>query len=247
MTIWLYCICHNEARLMPYLLRHYTPWVDKLIFYDDASDDGTAQLIAAAPQTELRPWTGSSGMVDDEFLELANRQYREARGQADWVLWIDADEFIYHPQVREVLARYQQEGVTVPLVAGYAMIATALPKGEGQIYDYIKTGMPSPEWSKRVVFNPNIDMRWHVGRHSLFVDASNQSQIIPSAQADLKLLHYRYLGTDYVQARCAKNYAREPQRCRERSYGDNNFPGATKHYSPHWFAQVVTQPWEEVL
>ena len=41
MTIWLYCICRNEARLMPYLLRHYETFVDKLIFYNDQSDDGT--------------------------------------------------------------------------------------------------------------------------------------------------------------------------------------------------------------
>ena len=164
MTAWLYCICRNEARLLPYLLRHYTTFVDKLIFYDDQSDDGTRDLIRACPSAELRDWPGSHGIVDDEFLNFANEQWKEARGKAEWVIWIDADEFIYHPDIKNVLDRYLKEGVDLPQILGYTMVSDHFPTTSGQIYDEIKTGFYDDVWSKPAIFRSN--MRWNMGRHN---------------------------------------------------------------------------------
>lgn len=49
MNIHLYCICRNEAPLMPYFLRHYSHWVDRMTFLDGGSNDGTRGIISDCP------------------------------------------------------------------------------------------------------------------------------------------------------------------------------------------------------
>jgi len=164
MRIWLYCICRNESKLMPYFLRHYASWVDQLIFYDDQSTDGTREMIAACPKAVLRDWPGEHGIVDDQFLDFANQQWMEAIGKSEWVIWVDADEFLYHPNILSLLDGYLSEGVELPQVQGYLMISDHFPTTTGQIYDEIRTGIPDDIWSKQAIFRGN--MKWNMGRHS---------------------------------------------------------------------------------
>lgn len=246
MTVWLYCICRNEERMMPYFLRHYSTWVDKLIFYDGRSTDGTRSLIQSCPKAELRDWPGEDGLVDDQFRDFANEQWKESKGKADWVLWVDADELLYHPSMLELLDRYLKEGVEVPHVAGFAMVWSRFPTSSGQIYDEIKTGFRSPEWDKPEIFRPCLNMAWNVGRHSLNLDIIGRNPV-SSREREIKLLHYRYFGLDYIRERGEKNVSRQPQRCKLLNYGDNNFPGATKAYSVNWFKDVLKQQFPEVI
>lgn len=244
MTIWLYAIIRNEALLIPYLLRHYTPWVDKIIFYDGHSTDGTREMISACPKAELRDWAGSDGLVDDEFHVFANTQWQEARGQADWVAWIDADEFLYHPKMRAVLQGYLDMGVEVPRIDGYTMCAQKFPTTTGQIYDEVKTGFPDLIWSKPALFQPRIDMRFTMGRHGIEFNACNPRR---SESARIKLLHFRGLGLDYVRSRHARNWARVPARCREMNLGNNTQPGWTENHGVAWFETMLKKEWPEVI
>lgn len=230
MKIWLYCIIRNEAKILPYFLKHYTPWVEKLIFYDDQSDDGTREMLQACPQSELRNWPGSHGIVDDEFLIFANEQWKEAKDIADWIIWVDADEFIYHRNITDVLLGYIAAGVDCPLIDGYTMMSDHFPTTDGQIYDEIKTGFKDECWSKQVVFRENI--RWNVGRHSL---DTMRCQPRMSETAEIKLLHYRCLGMDYLRWRHDRNWQRVPDHCRAKSYGLNCEPGHVGHHSLNWF------------
>ena len=151
MTIWLYAIIRDEAPIMPYFLRHYAPWVDKLIFYDGGSTDGTREMIVACPKAELRDWAGSDALVDDEFHVFANTQWHEARGKADWVIWVDADEFLYHPKIQQLLAKYMANGIEVPKIAGYTMCSEKFPTTTGQIYEEVRNGFPDLIWSKPAI------------------------------------------------------------------------------------------------
>lgn len=242
MTIWLYCICRDEEMMMPYFLRHYGTFVDRMNFFDGGSTDRTLEIIAGCPQAICRPWTGSTGIVDDEFTNFANEQWKEARGQADWVIWVDADEFVYHPNILEVLWRYRQEGVEVPRIEGYTMLSDRFPTTLGQIYTEVKTGIPDNCWSKQAVFRG--DIHYNMGRHSLNLDAFNPVQ---SATAELKLLHYRGLGLDYVKARHLRNWSRVPERCRQQNCGTNTSPGWTGHHGLDWFKERLSEPRKNVI
>lgn len=259
MNIWLYCVCRNEAVLMPYLLRHYVTLADKLIFYDAGSTDGTAEMLKAemlksGSGVELREWPGSDELADDELHCFASEAWREARGRADWVCWIDADEFLVPVNqgarleaggtlLRLLLARYLLAGVTLPQVEGYTMVSDGPPTKDGQIYDEIRTGFPDPVWAKSALFQPCVEMAFHPGRHSYL----NHPSLIPSATKEIRLLHYRALGLAYLKARHERNWARVPPRCRERNLGVNCEPGHEGHHGVQWFEEVMKQPWPEVV
>lgn len=245
MKVWVYCILRNEAALLPYFLRHYSTFADRITFYDDHSDDGSRQIIEAWPKTVLRDWNGEHGIVDDEFLACANQEWKEAIGHADWVAWVDIDEFLYHPSILEVMNRYMDEGVDIPTIAGYGMVSNAFPTTSGQIYDEIKTGFRSPEWDKCELFRTTVNMVWNVGRHSL--NRERMGRLNMSERFDIKLLHYRYLGADYVRQRNQRNHERQPERCKRLSYGDNVRPDANKTYSTKWFMDFKNQPFPNVI
>jgi len=241
MTVWLFSIVRNEAPLLPYFIRHYAPWVSKFIFYDGGSDDGTRDIIRSCHTAELRDWPGTNALADDEFLAFANEQWKEARGQADWIAWCDADEFLYAPNILDVLARYLREGIELPLVAGFTMVSKIFPTTTGQIYDEVRTGLPDAPWSKPVIFRNA--MRWTVGRHGVDVNFKPRR----SATAEIKLLHYRALGMDYVRARHARNWARVPDRCRRLSLGANCNPDYEGAYSLAWFEEQISKELPTVI
>ncbi len=157
MKVAVFAVMHNEAAMLPYWLRHYLPLADRVTIFDDHSDDGTPEM-AAAFGCAVRPCPGA-GLDDQEFVDFAAATYPEVRGEFDWCLWVDADEFIYHPDLRGRLAQYQAEGVALPHVAGYAMFANAFPTTAGQIYDEVKVGARAPFYDKPVVFEAYADSR----------------------------------------------------------------------------------------
>lgn len=242
MKIWLFCICRDESPIMTYFIRHYEQFCDKLIFYDDQSTDGTREIITSCPKSELRDWPGEHGIVDDDFMDFANEQWKEARGQADWVIWVDADEFVYHSELESVLKGYMEDGIHHPSLCAYTMVSDSFPTTNGQIYDEVKTGFRDTYWDKHAIFRG--DIRYNVGRHS--VDKGN-FQYRPSPTQIIKLLHFRCLGMDYLKARHTRNWGRVPQRCRNFSYGANCAPGFEGHHGIVWFEQQMKLPRENVI
>lgn len=231
MNTWVYSVMHNEAPLLPYFMRHYQTVADHIVIYDDHSTDGTPELAAAYANVSVRPYP-LAGLDDSEFVDFAAAAYPEARGQADWCLWVDADEFIYHPDLRGRLAQYQAQGVTLPHVAGYAMFANAFPVTDGQIYDEVHTGVPYSAYDKPVVFNPALNLRWIAGKHTL-ADAGGAER---GGAAELKLLHFRHLGERYFTERNARNYARMTARNIALNHGFQTYP--EHQATAGWAAQV---------
>jgi hypothetical protein len=217
--------------------------VDQLTFWDDQSTDSTRSLISACPKAILNDWPGEHGIVDDQFLDFANEQWKSARGNAHWVIWVDTDEFLYHPNILNVLEQYLNDGVDLPEIQGYTMVSDHFPTTSGQIYDEIKTGFQDDIWSKAVIFRGN--MIWNVGRHSVNYDAFTPSK--KSGRMDLKLLHYRALGWDYLEWRHRRNWERVPERCRQKNFGTNCSPGWQGHHGLDWFREIMARKLPEVI
>lgn len=240
--IWLYCICRNEEPIMPYFLRHYSKFVHRMTFFDDKSTDRTREIIASCPKAICVDWPGEPGIVDDQFLEFANETWKEARGHAEWVIWVDADEFLYHPDIVPLLERYYNEGVEVPQISGYTMVSDHFPTTDGQIYDEVKTGFADGVWDKKAIFR--VHMYWNVGRHSVNFSKFNPKSSVGS---EIKLLHYRVLGWDYLVNRHTRNWERVPERCRRMNFGTNCSPGWPGHHGLDWFKEKMGTPLIEVV
>lgn len=225
MRIWVFSIMRNEATLLPYWLRHYTTFAERIIVYDDNSDDGSRELLTnAGVDVRDYPATGIDETVD---YALTNSQYKEARGFADWVMWVDGDEFIYHPHLVERLAELAAKGVTMPHVQGYNMCADAPPVGNGQIYEEIYTGVKDNYYSKPEVINPSLEFEWGVGRDSRGMRFADKAVRESDGQPPLKLLHYRWLGRDYFLARNRARYERycNPKHASNQHQVAENFDG----------------------
>src|SRR6185437_11174959 len=125
---WAYALVYNEAPLIAYWVRHYLSFCEKAILYVDVdTDDGTAE-IAEAEGALVRPWDGHGiGLDDDRFVCFANDTWPESTGHAQWVIWVDADEFLFHPHLIDRLDTMQEQGVTVPSTDYYVMVSENPP------------------------------------------------------------------------------------------------------------------------
>jgi hypothetical protein len=205
MLIDVYSVMHNEEVLLPYWLRHYETVADRIFVWEDQSTDNTRQILAHHPKVTFLP-TDCKGDDDPCWITKLFPQYEQvSRGVADWVMIADADEFIYHPQLREVLQKEKDIGTEVILCQGYAMVSDNLPVGDGQIYDEIMLGLPDSLESKWTIHSPDVYIRYHKGRHG---KPMRNKRGGANRASGIKLLHYRYLGDQYFEQRDKTNLRR---------------------------------------
>jgi glycosyltransferase involved in cell wall biosynthesis len=241
-TCWAYTLAYQEATLIRYWVSHYRAFCERVVVYvDDASDDGTAS-IAAEHGAEVR-FHKTGGLDDIAFVRFAQEHYKEARGHAEWVVWVDADEFLYHPFLKERLAQLREQGVNLPQVQGYQMVGEAPPRGPLPITAQITKGLPAREYSKVCVFAPELEVAWEVGKHTANVGGA----VVGGGGDDpLKLLHYRYLGAEWLTQRNARNYARMGEGQLGRRHGVETYPDHAGAFSPAWYAEQTANAVEVV-
>lgn len=236
----------NESALLKFWIRHYDAFADEIHFFDDGSDDGSREIIAGCPKATLHD-AGTNGLDEVALLELAHESYKLARGKADWVIWPDLDEFVYHPNIARALSYHAGCGHDVIRPAGFNMVGCGLPEDDGvrQIWELLRTGVPAPVYSKPIVFNPNAEIKWYVGKHVVYKDGLTVSPWGNLYQPDpwrLRLLHYRYLGSEYTKARNARQFARSTDKggawtCAPEYQGEHN---------PEWAEKMIDHAYDVV-
>ncbi len=158
MRVDVYAVAWNEECMLPHFLRHYERIADRIVVYDNGSDDATCDLVRAHPLAELRSYDTGGTIHAGIRYALLGSCYREVRGVADWVIVADCDELLYHEDLRGLLARYGADGVTLPKVRGYSMVTDdPVPDArdfEGLLCDRYVQGAPNPAFDKRAVFSP---------------------------------------------------------------------------------------------
>lgn len=198
MRIHVYTVCHNEEILLPYFLRHYGSFAERVIVFDGESTDQSREIISSHPRACLvrsseNPFDNGLQFSEQALMDIRNNAYKGSRGKADWIIVCDVDEFVYHPGILELLANYSENGITLPKVQGFEMVSTAPPSGAGQIYDQIRFGFEAPLYSKHAVFHPDMEINYDYGCHK----CSPAGNVKESPQVELKLLHYRLLGKSF--------------------------------------------------
>jgi|GEM_PF-840693 len=202
MKIHVYAVCWNEERMLPYFLRHYSQFADKIFVYENGSTDSSLDILKQNKKVKILNFKTREKLDETVLTRLRSNAYKKSRGKADFVIVVDIDEFIYHPHILDVLERYKRQGITLPKIQGFEMVADSFPKTEGQIYSEVKMGITDNvnikghyhRFSKRVIFNPDIDINFDSGSHS----CKPKGNIIESKKAELKLLHFNYVGLDYI-------------------------------------------------
>ncbi len=239
MIVHVYTVTRNESTILPWFLRHYGHYgfAESIFVYDDHSDDGSKEIVFSKFGT-LWMDLDFTGLDDAKIADLFSNAYKKhSRGIADWVICVDADEFIYHPDLVNKLRQLKVEGIQVVACDGYQMLSEELPKNGYQIYDTIREGIPDPRYSKAVVFSPEIDIRFAPGRHEFFLP----QPCVVAKDTGIKLLHYRFLSEEYVRMKHAQNYSRLTDANKASGWGGHNAPTYSGEYDLAWYRRVLKE------
>jgi glycosyltransferase involved in cell wall biosynthesis len=197
--IHLYALSWNDALQLPFFFRHYDQWVQRYVIYDDGSDDETLSILSAHPRVEIRRFvrTRSDSFVLSE-LSFYENCWKESRGAADWVFLVDVDEHLDHHDLVGYLSWCQSEGVTAVPALGFEMVTEAFPSAAERLADTQRRGAPSLDMCKLSIFAPDAiaALQQTPGGHR-----SRPLGAILPPRDDVRLLHYKYLGLEYVTSR----------------------------------------------
>jgi hypothetical protein len=198
MRIHAHILSWNEEKILPFTLDYYSKICEKIFVYDNMSTDSSDDIYKKYPKVEVIKWSSNEKFNDLTHIEIKNNSYKDRSRDkgVDWVIVCDCDEILYHPNLIEKLNEYKNEGITIPLICGHDMVSESFPEYDGNlITDKIKIGSERYEpMCKKIIFDPNIDVQYGFGAHNM---DSNRS--IHSKEEELKLLHYKFLGKDYVK------------------------------------------------
>lgn len=187
MNIEVYCLAHQEERIMPYFMRHYSRFA-QVILMEGHSTDRTV-MIAESYGAKIMKVDTSNQVNDEIYLELKNNVWKGSK--ADWVIVCDADEFVYHPDLVNYLKETKS---TVFLPRLWNMYSEVFPSGEGQIYDEVQYGKEGG--AKMNLFRPDqlTEINYAVGCHF----ARPEGNVILDTTSPIMTLHMRHLSRKYV-------------------------------------------------
>lgn len=196
MRIHAHIMAWNEEKMLPFTLDYYSQLCEKIFVYDNMSSDNSDSIYRKYKKVIVNKWNS-----DDSFNELYNVQiksnaYRKSReDNVDWVIVCDTDEFLYHSDLMNKLKELKERGVDMPLIEGHDMVSDTFPTYDGRlITEIIREGSDVYEpMNKNILFNPQKDVQYSLGAHMSFC-----RNCVKTQTPELKLLHYKFLGFDYV-------------------------------------------------
>jgi hypothetical protein len=200
MRIYVYGCCWNEIAVAEFFTRHYEPFVTRIIIYDEDSADGTTEFLQSRPKVELRRFLRSTA---DSFelskQALQNHCWKESRGEADYVIIVDMDEHVFHPNITKYLIEQKCSGVTIVPTLGFQMVTEEFPSKHENLASTRTMGFLDYLYSKPCLFDPNAieEINLAVGAHT----ADPKGDVKFPEKDELMLLHYKYLGFEYLSSR----------------------------------------------
>jgi hypothetical protein len=200
MRVHLHTVSWNERRMLDFFFRHYDPWVDAFFVHDDNSTDGTREILERHPKVTVAPlvrvhadsWVRSEQQIYDQ-------SWKQSVGVADWIVAVNIDEHLYHPDIGGYLAGCATAGITAIPALGYQMVTAHWPNPDSVLWRDYPEGAPSAQMSKIGIFDPNriAETGFGPGRHQ----AHLTGEVRLPERDELLNLHYKYLGIDETLAR----------------------------------------------
>ena len=195
--IHLYASCYNGEVILPYFLRHYSQFVDKITIFDNYSTDSSELIAKQYDNVQFEKFDTNNKFNEDVLMSIRNHCWKNSKGNADFVIVCDMDEFLYHPDIHSFVQTLKKLQFTLAKPFGFDMIHESIPKTHDQIYDEIKYGIRWSPYDKIIIFDPNKIKAINYGPGSHSCSPEGQIKIYKNDE-NLKLLHYKNLGLEYL-------------------------------------------------
>lgn len=212
MKIEVHILTCDADWVLPWTLRHYGSFADRVVVHDGGPDWREGSLtreLCRCHGALWREWDTAGELNDELAARHKNLCWRGT--DADWVITADADELLYFPgnkegynhHARTVLEDLLDRGAAVIKPHGFEMFSETPPEGGShQIYDDLKSGAPDDEWySKPILFSPRL-----VAESGLGIGAHESRPVLkngmafrvgrewPKSNPPVYLLHYHQIG-----------------------------------------------------
>lgn len=205
-VIHVHSPCYNEEAILPYFLEHYR-FAQKIFIYDNYSVDRSIGIVTENPKVEVISIDTNNQFLEASLSNIKNHGWKQSRGEADWVIVCDIDEFLYYPDWERLFRELKEAMATIAKPVGYHMISLDFPRDYSKpITQQVNRGHPSVTYSKQVLFKPDAitEIRYETGAHI----AEPLGSVSYFQSPDLKVLHYKSLGWEYLNHKIMQNRVR---------------------------------------
>lgn len=222
--------------MLPFFFRHYDHFVDRYFIHDNQSDDESLAILGAHPRVTILPLV----LEGDSFVEAAFAQVNSfwwpSRGEADWVAVCNIDEFFWHTDIAGYLSECLAKGITFLNSVGYQMVSERFPAPGDDLAETYRMGVRDPRFDKPAFFSPDAitESGFGIARHT----CDPKGRVVRAPRDEIRLLHYKHLGRDYVIERHAELNARRREHDIKNNYGYHYDPDVTLKRHERFMAQA---------
>lgn len=118
--IHAYVVCWNEMDNIPFVVDYWKRFAERVIVYDNGSDDGSVEYLSQYPWIEVRQFK-TNGFDDTVNMNIKNSCWKESIGIADFVVVSDLDECLYSPVLESELDYMKANDITICGPRQYAL------------------------------------------------------------------------------------------------------------------------------
>lgn len=194
MKIAAIAACWNEEVLLPQFIEHYRLHVDRIILIDNKSTDRSKQIADSYSLVEWREYD-TEGFYKEREIHKAKLEAKEScKGEFDWVLFLDVDEFVVPKwegwslnatiEALDKMDWYATEGCQMIPAKRDAPYNAKTP-----LTKQFKRGVKTTLYSKPIIVRPEADLPFTWGFHEISCVDPKLTQ--DPALSRFYLLHYQ--------------------------------------------------------
>lgn len=186
MRIESFLLCWNEMELMPFVIKHYQKFCDKITILDNHSTDGSAEL-AVQLGCMVVPF-GNKFFDDQANMDAKNSCWKGST--ADFVVVADFDEILLF-DYSKIEKEFDDINLDIPSIIetiGWQIMSDSMPKED---LLEITNGFRFDNYSKNIIFNPKRikEINYNPGAHK--IDPVGD---VVYSEDSLYVLHYKHIG-----------------------------------------------------
>lgn len=203
-SIDVYCLCWDEAKIIPFVIQYWKRFARHVYVYDNGSDDGSLELLAQYPDWITVRHYETNGTINDlVYLQIKNNCWKGS--DADWVCVCDMDECLYAKDIFGEIEKIEEKGVNIVAPQWTDVWSMEFPKyDENELcHEVIGGVVPNYHGSlhKCILFKPlNVkEINYAPGCHNcqpVGVDLK-----VSILKQDIWIVHLKNLGIEYKKER----------------------------------------------